>query len=44
MWHVVLWKALCLIPIATGMAKKIVLDRRYDKPLFICSRFVGMTI
>ena len=24
--------------------KKILLDRRYDEPLFIYSRFVGMTV
>ena len=36
--------ALCLIPIATDIAKKILLGRRYDEPLFICSKFVGMSI
>ena len=39
-----MWNALYLIPIATDMAKKILLGRRYDEPLFICLRFVGMTI
>ena len=34
----------CLIPVATGMTKKILLGRRYDVPLFIYSKFVGMTI
>ena len=27
-----------------GLGKKILLDRRYDEPLSIYSRFVGMTI
>ena len=36
--------ALCRIPIATDIAKKILLGRRYDEPLFICSKFVGMSI
>ena len=44
MWNVLLWNALCLVPIVTDMAKKILLGRRYDKPLFIYSRFFGMTI
>ena len=44
MWNVLLWNALCRIPIATDMAKKILFDSKYDKPLFIYSRFVGMTI
>ena len=35
---------LCVIPIATDMAKKILLSRRYDEPLFIYSRLVGMSI
>ena len=34
----------CLIPIAIDMSKKILRGSRYDKPLFIYSRFVGMTI
>ena len=44
MWNVLLWKALCRIPIVTDMTKKILLGRRYDEPLFIYSMFVGMTI
>ena len=44
MWNMLLGKALCLIPIATNMAKKILLGRRYDEPVFIYLRFVGMTI
>ena len=39
-----LWNALCLIPIAIDMAKKILLDRKYDKPLIFYSRSVGMAI
>ena len=35
---------LCLIPIATDMTKNILLGTRYDEPLFIYSRFVGVTI
>ena len=31
-------------PVATDMAKKNLLDRRYDKSLFIYSNFVGITI
>ena len=34
----------CLIPIATDITKKILFGRRYDKPLFIYSRFIGITI
>ena len=33
-----------LIPIATDMTKKVLLGRGYCEPLFIYSRFVGMTI
>ena len=44
MWNVLLWNALCLIPIATDMGKEILLDMRYDEPQFVYSRFVGMTI
>ena len=36
--------ALCLVPNATDMAKKISLCRRYDESLFIYSRFVGITV
>ena len=39
-----MWNALCLIPIATDMAKKILHGSRYDKPVFIYSSFFGMTI
>ena len=31
----VLWNALCLIFITTDTTKKILLGRRFDKPLFI---------
>ena len=44
MWNVLLWNALCLIPIATDMAKKVILGRRYGEPLFIYSRFTEMII
>ena len=44
MWNVLLWNALCLIPIATDMAKNILLGSRYDKPVFIYSGFFVMTI
>ena len=33
------WNARCLVSIATDIAKKILLGRRYDEPLFIYSRF-----
>ena len=44
MWNVLLCNVLCLITMATNMTKKILLGRRYDEPLFIYSRFVGMAI
>ena len=44
MWNVLLWNALCLISIATDMAKKILRGRKYGEPLFIYSKFIGMTI
>ena len=37
-----MWNA--LTPIAIDMAKKILLDSRYDKPLRIYSRSAGMSI
>ena len=36
--------ALCVIPIATDMVRKILFGRRYDEPLFIYSSFVGIAI
>ena len=44
MWNLLLWNALFLVPIATDMAKKTFLDRRYDETLFIYLRFIEMII
>ena len=39
MWNVLLSNALCIIPIATDMAKEILFGRRYDKPPFLKVRW-----
>ena len=44
MWNVLLWNALCPIPIGTDMAKKNLLGRRYQEHLFMYSRFFGISI
>ena len=44
MRNVQLWNVLSPVNIATDMAEKILLGRRYDKPLSIHSRLIGMTI
>ena len=44
MRNLLLWNALCLVPIAIDMAKKTFLDWRYDETLFIYLRFIEMTI
>ena len=40
----VLWNVPFIIPIATDMAKKVLLGRRYDKTPFSYSRLVEMTV
>ena len=39
MWNVLLWNVLCLIPPAIEMAKKILIEKRWDESLLIYSRF-----
>ena len=39
MWNVLLWNVLCLIPLAIEMAKKILIEKRWDESLLIYSRF-----
>ena len=44
MWNVLLWKVLCLIPIATDIVKKILHGRKCDEPVLIYSGFFVITI